>query len=157
MCRVCGKREPAAGITRCADCKAQLDAAMRRLAARREAAGLCGRCGDNVLEHGYKRCQACIDEGRERHAARKRKVMEAYGGPICVGCGEDEIRILQIDHVNNNGHQHALKIGNGDYARGRSKMYKWLEDNGFPQGFQVLCPNCNMRKARGIPLPNETN
>ena len=28
-------------------------------------------------------------------------------------------------------------------------MYRWLEKNGFPSGFQTLCHNCNWAKSRG--------
>jgi hypothetical protein len=153
MCRDCGKQPCAVGITRCAACNEKLAIAQQRLADKRKAEHRCTRCGANVLTSGRTHCNKCIDEARERHNARKRRVMETYGGPVCVGCGEDEIRILQLDHVNKIGHQHALEIGDGDAPRGRSKMYKWVEDNHFPPGFQVLCPNCNIKKARGIPLP----
>lgn len=28
-------------------------------------------------------------------------------------------------------------------------MHRWLEANGYPAGFQVLCANCNMAKQSG--------
>jgi len=153
LCGCCGK-QPLHTQTRCVTCTKKLNDNVARLTARRAAAGLCGRCGTKPKAEGYKRCQACIDEARERHNARKRRVMDAYGGPVCVGCGEDDIRILQLDHIHNNGHRHAVQIGDGTATRGRAKMYKWVEDNGYPLGFQVLCPNCNIKKARRIPFPN---
>ena len=28
-------------------------------------------------------------------------------------------------------------------------MYRWLRDNGFPEGFQILCLSCNDSKGTG--------
>jgi hypothetical protein len=114
------------------------------------AAGLCSTCGREPKKPGYKKCSECIARGCARHAALKVKVINAYGGPLCVGCGESDIRILQIDHINGGGHKHSKEIG------GRGKMYKWLKDNGYPEGFRVLCPSCNVRAYLKIPFPNQS-
>lgn len=148
---------PLPGLTRCDGCNKRLLQSNANLDAKRVAAGKCGRCGDHVLEPGYRRCRACIDEARNRHRQLKRTVLEAYGGPVCQGCGETEFWVLQIDHVGGGGHAHAKTIGSGDATRGRAKMYSWLRDNGFPSGFRVLCANCNIKAARQVPLPNETS
>jgi len=89
-----------------------------------------------------------MEKSKSYHYRLKDAVVAAYGGPICVGCGEDEIRILQIDHIAGGGNKHANEIG------GRSKIYKWLRGNNYPAGFRVLCPSCNVRAARGISFPN---
>jgi hypothetical protein len=78
------------------------------------------------------------------------EVMAAYGGPRCACCGESEEKFLSIDHVNNDGAEHRRNIGygegNGKGASGRTLV--WLKRNGFPEGFQVLCMNCNFGKQR---------
>ncbi len=75
----------------------------------------------------------------------------AYGGYRCVWCGIDEPLVLAIDHVNNDGKAHREKLG----SLGGHKFYKWLRDNGYPPGFQVLCMNCNHAKYRnGGVLPD---
>lgn len=80
----------------------------------------------------------------------RHEVVMAYGGYRCACCGETEPLFLTIDHVNNDGAEHRRSIGeyvgNGKGAGGRT--LKWLKDNGFPKGFQILCMNCNMGKAR---------
>jgi len=157
LCASCGKQPRYNGTTRCEECNQQLRDRVTALHNRRIASGRCGRCGDHVLVTGYRRCQTCIDEGRARHATLKLKVLSAYGGPVCNGCGETEVAVLQMDHTNGGGNKHAAEIANGDAVRGRSKMYKWLRDNNFPPGFRVLCSNCNIRAARGIPFPNESS
>lgn len=63
----------------------------------------------------------------------------AYGGYVCACCGETCACFLSLDHMNNDGaaHRRLVKgtVGNN--------IYKWLKDNGYPEGFQVLCMNCN--------------
>jgi len=66
----------------------------------------------------------------------------AYGGYKCVCCGEREPLFLTIDHVNNDGHKHRKEIQSGD------GLYKWLKQHNYPDGFQVLCMNCNHGKRR---------
>jgi len=69
-------------------------------------------------------------KGTERYRELRREALEVYGGR-CVNCGEDDARVLCIDYT-------------GDAAvptSGRAK-YRWLQDNGFPQEFRLLCRNC---------------
>jgi hypothetical protein len=42
-----------------------------------------------------------------------------------------------MDHINGGGSKHAQQIGRG-------KIYRWLILNDFPEGFRVLCHNCNL-------------
>lgn len=142
------------GITRCEDHNEQLKKSNDALAKHRVRRGICGRCGKRpVVGDGYRRCQVCIDEGVQRHAALKLRVMDAYGGARCVGCGDTEVALLNIDHINGGGYAHALKLGNGNHAKGRSMMYRHLRDEGFPPGFRVLCIKCNIRALRKIEFP----
>jgi ribosomal protein L37E len=142
------------GKARCQTHLDRVNASTTDLAKRRTAAGLCTRCGNVPFLEGQKQCDACSAEGRERHRQLKLKVLDAYGGPVCVGCGETEVAVLQIDHIAGGGHKHAKLIGAGNATVGRSKMYKWLKDNNYPPGFRVLCPNCNVRASRKLPFPN---
>lgn len=64
-----------------------------------------------------------------------------YGGnpPKCVCCGENHVEFLTIDHI----------AGNGTKERKQHKNFiHWLKKMGFPEGYQVLCSNCNMAKGR---------
>ncbi len=81
--------------------------------------------------------------GRAYWAKLKDDAIMAYGGYQCRCCGETEPKFLNLDHVFNDGSAHRKKIGN----RG-SGIFKWLRDHGYPAGFQILCFNCNMGKAR---------
>jgi hypothetical protein len=56
---------------------------------------------------------------------------------------------LTIDHVNNNGAQHRRTMGEGSIS-------SWLKTHGWPDGFQVLCFNCNCgRQYNGGICPHE--
>ena len=73
-----------------------------------------------------------------------------YGGYKCVWCGIDEPLALCLDHVENDGNKHRKELG----FLGGHRLYKWLRDQNYPPGFQVLCMNCNHAKHRnGGKLP----
>jgi len=67
------------------------------------------------------------------------EIIQHYGGK-CICCGEIEITFLTIDHINGSGRQHRKSLG------GANRFYLWLKRNNFPEGFQVLCMNCNWSK-----------
>lgn len=79
------------------------------------------------------------------------QAIEAYGGYRCFWCGITEPLVLCIDHIDNDGSEHRRKLG----TLGGAKFYKWLKDNNYPAGFQVLCMNCNHAKYRngGVLVP----
>lgn len=69
-------------------------------------------------------------------------VMNHYtqGKNCCQICGEKDIDVLTIDHINGGGTQHAKRVGghvNADIIK-----------NNFPEGFRILCMNCNFKEAR---------
>lgn len=74
---------------------------------------------------------------REVNAEKRRLVLEGYGNQ-CECCGETQYEFLCIDHIHGNGKEHRKEIGGG------SRIYHWLIINNFPEGFRVLCHNCNM-------------
>lgn len=63
----------------------------------------------------------------------------------CVCCGINEIECLTIDHINGGGCRHLREINTGG---GGYRFYKWLIENNYPEGYQILCYNCN--SAKGI-------
>jgi hypothetical protein len=69
------------------------------------------------------------------------------GKITCQHCNKvEDLRILSIDHINGNGNKHRKEIGIGN--KGGYNFYRWLKRNGYPEGFQVLCFNCQYRKRR---------
>lgn len=138
-CTKCGEfREfaPKRG-RRCRDCEAEVAAA--RYAANRERYR-------KVKDATRKADSERVRQRRREYYARLRvEVIQAYGGR-CTCCGETEIRFLCIDHVNDDGNVHRAELGT-------MNIYSWLRHNEWPEGFQVLCANCNMAKKTG-PCPH---
>ena len=75
--------------------------------------------------------------GRDR---LKLEVLNAYGGK-CTCCSENLVMLLTIDHINGEGTKHRNSI-----TRNSIGLYRWLRRNNYPEGFQVLCFNCNRGK-----------
>lgn len=83
----------------------------------------------------------------------KREVFEAYGGCFCACCGESEIMLLALDHINNDGFKHRKR---NRKLTGRETYY-WAINNGFPAVLQVLCASCNWGKhVNGGECPHVT-
>ena len=76
----------------------------------------------------------------------KRIVLERYG-ISCTFCGYEDIRALQIDHINNNGAEERKALGGQNVSGWR--FYQYLVAKGLPDGYQTLCANCNMIKQLG--------
>jgi len=83
------------------------------------------------------------------HFHKKLIALAHYGGepPKCVCCGETEPRFLTIDHINGDGDKHRRAISNNRSFSG-GPFYGWLIKNNFPEGYQVMCSNCNMAKGK---------
>ncbi|MFA5202795.1 MAG: hypothetical protein WC708_00065 [Lentisphaeria bacterium] len=78
---------------------------------------------------------------KEERIERRLVVLRYYSGsdiPACALCGEDNISLLVIDHIDGGGNKHRKEI-----KRKSDKFYQWLVVNKFPGGFRVLCHNCN--------------
>lgn len=85
----------------------------------------------------------------KRHRLRlKWEVLEYYskGDALCACCGEDCIAFLTLDHVNNNGAKHRRELGYDKSSPRKLDLIKWVKANNYPEGFQVLCFNCNAGK-----------
>jgi hypothetical protein len=64
---------------------------------------------------------------------------------MCSGCNETLIEFLTIDHVNGDGASQRKALG----WRGKADaLQAWLREQDYPDGFQVLCFNCNCGKGK---------
>ena len=75
------------------------------------------------------------------------------GQPKCACCGESQIEFLTIDHINGhteNDVRTKFISKSQPYYRfiAGYKLYRWLRQNNYPKGYQVLCYNCNCGKNR---------
>ena len=73
---------------------------------------------------------------------KKLNILSHYSNGIikCAHCGFDDIRALSIDHIDGGGAPHRRMTGND--------IYGWLKRNGYPDGYQVLCMNCQLIKRQ---------
>jgi hypothetical protein len=60
------------------------------------------------------------------------------GQPACACCGDTHIEFLAVDHINGG----ARTQGNSG-----TRLHRWLKTHGYPDGFRVLCHNCNQALA----------
>lgn len=85
--------------------------------------------------------------GKEYQRHERLQVLTYYSiadYPVCACCGITDIDVLCIDHINNNGAEQRKAMG---WGRGAGTVLcHWLNRNGFPEGYQVLCWNCNHKK-----------
>ena len=89
-----------------------------------------------------------LNENQKKHRReivakyRNKTRNEVFGhyGRVC-SCGFHDMRALTIDHINGGGNKHRKEI-----KRGGCHFYVWLKQQGFPQGFQVMCMNCQFIK-----------
>jgi hypothetical protein len=65
----------------------------------------------------------------------------------CAICGITDMDVLVIDHIDGGGTRHAKE--RGTYT---SHLYAYLIENNFPEGYRVLCHNCNWKEARRLKL-----
>jgi len=92
------------------------------------------------------------ESSRLRKSYQRLMVLEYYsGGKLeCNCCGESEYDFLTIDHINGGGYKHKKEV--------KGHIEIWLIMNGFPDGFQVLCWNCNCgRHKNGGVCPHKNS
>lgn len=68
----------------------------------------------------------------------------------CLDCGKNDIRVLQIHHMNNDGAKHRKEMNSGNASL-------WLKKYNFPEGYQILCANCHLLKHREIEEGGDKN
>ena len=119
-----------------------------------------------ILPSGHIACRKCLAENhakcravpenwekekaRIRQYNRKNKVetLTHYGprGQLrCCWkrCLVTDVDMLSLDHVNNNGAEHRKELGINNSG---VQIYGVVKRAGFPEGFQTLCCNHQMKK-----------
>ena len=97
-------------------------------------------------------------KGKERRDEIRLKILQYYSKqlsksniPCCRCCGENShIEFLAIDHIAGkkemDSEPELVKLGYSSLKRGQV-LHKWVIENNFPKGFQILCHNCNYAKG----------
>jgi 5-methylcytosine-specific restriction endonuclease McrA len=106
---------------------------------------------DKQKEYRLKNRDAIRARQKTRRIENRKSVLEHYGGvpPKCTCCGETTYEFLTIDHINGGGKKHRAEIG------GHSYLIHWLQKNNYPEGFQILCYNCNSAKGHYGKCPHQ--
>lgn len=93
-----------------------------------------------------------IASRRENYQRIREALLVHYGGspPRCACCHESEKLFLTLDHINGGGNKQVRELG------GPITFYRWLIAQGFPEGYQILCFNCNNgRRFNGGICPHQ--
>lgn len=126
---------------------------------RRRFDGLCPYCSecsrelDHAQYHKNKQDNAWVEKsygfGKKRRDNLRAQIISYYsnGANECACCGDRHVEFLAIDHINGGGRKHRDEVKN---------IYSWLRRTGFPDGFRVLCHNCNMALGLYGYCPHET-
>lgn len=111
--------------------------------------GLCVECGKKESARWSSNDKGVICHNCEMVLYRRKiklEVLTHYSKrkPVCneKDCDIDDIDMLALDHINNDGASHRKEVGvkNGVF------MYEWAKKNNYPKMFQVLCWNHNIKK-----------
>lgn len=95
---------------------------------------LCFNCNCSKGFYGICSHKKQYEYPNDYTGRNKKQVFEYYskGKPKCDCCNESNIGLLSVDHIKNIGRK-----------RKGQKIYSWLINNNFPNGFRILCFNCN--------------
>lgn len=103
----------------------------------------------------YSKARYHRENKRERanRQALRREVLSHYSGgqPRCTCCGEATLVFLTIDHIV------PVKRNSKNNASGTAgeALCRRLKRDGYPDGFQVLCYNCNCAKKVNSVCPHQ--
>ena len=119
---------------------------------RHKGLGLCVQCWEKLIRNKTPKRKQWQKEYRGKNMERIRKnndrynhnvrhkVVDSLGGK-CKRCGFEDIRALQIDHINGGGYQEIKK----NSAKVRYRLV--LESVQRKENkYQLLCANCNWIK-----------
>jgi len=92
------------------------------------------------LESHPEKAEQFRESRKRRREVIKTAVFQYYGGdpPKCACCGESHLGFLCIDHIDGGGNKHRRKLGKKTHS-----FWLWLMEQNFPDGYRVLCHNCN--------------
>lgn len=98
-------------------------------------------------------CRDCVNaRKRERIAAVRKDILAHYSGGTlqCACCGEGTYEFLALDHIGGWGAKQRREVGRSH------QIYSWIKRNDFPDGYRVLCHNCNSAIGYYGECPHET-
>lgn len=124
---------------------------------KRHSTGLsswCKMCHSVYCKAYYtKHKKYMLDRAKQYTAELRLTVLSYYsdGTLACLCCKESTYEFLSLDHIYGGGTEHRKETGAG------SLFYGWLIKNNLPDGYRVLCHNCNMSRGQYGYCPHEKN
>lgn len=114
----------------------------------------CQPCRDGQARRGArwyaKNAEYLRAQRRDLRRGQRLDALHHYGG-VCKCCGEPRSIFLTIDHVDGNGAEHRRELA----SKGGPRFVDWLRRSGWPEGYQVLCWNCNLARAIAGSCPHQ--
>lgn len=140
----------------CRKCKVKLDIENWAKSLRKKNSKICKSCHNEANKDWRKSNREKVNQyaldayyrnPKKHHKAvnkarvRLRHEMIQRYGKCCSNCGINDVDVLDIDHIENNG---AEDRKNNLYGY---NLYRKLKKQGWPKdNFQLLCKNCNWKK-----------
>lgn len=128
--------KPPSGHLRCSLCK-EMKLLKEMTKNKNSSSGYTNKC---------RKCDILRDHLRRKKV--REKVLNFYGNK-CACCNESISQFLTIDHINGNGNKHLKEVK-------KRTLYSWLLKNNFPDGYQILCYNCNCAKGHYGVCPHQS-
>lgn len=93
---------------------------------------------DKVAEYKRNWKEKNRERIREQYRQQRIDVLSHYsdGEMLCDCCGIKHVEFLCIDHIDGGGTAHRKSLTHHDF-------YRHLIKEGYPEGYRVLCHNCN--------------
>lgn len=88
------------------------------------------------------------NERTTKNYYKNKKICFNHYGHKCRCCGESIFEFLTVEHINGNGRKHRNE-------NNINNIYLWLIKNNFPEGFEILCYNCNCGKRLNKVCPHD--
>jgi hypothetical protein len=121
---------------------------------------ICSKCTiEQSIDNFYKSksystgyfsyCKSCVSiynkndgkiKSKEYKTRLRKEIIDKYGGK-CNICNENRIEFLCIDHIDGNGNKQRKELG------GTQKVWNWIKKNNYPNGYRILCHNCNQSES----------
>ena len=139
-------------VKRCTKCGEEkpLEAFNRNKTTKDGRAYHCKKCQSAYMKTYYPKNRERMNENAKRAMRKKREKVVKYVSdyvsgkkPMCLKCGMDDIRTLQIDHINAGGNSDVRSFAS------RATYYSHilsLSPIEVKEKYQILCANCNWIK-----------
>ena len=166
VCRVCREEKFLKSFPRISNGKYRERQCYSCRNKKKKEAGKCSVCY-NKIASGKTYCEVHLEaqraSARSRNLRYRLQALNYYCNNLpkcqCSGCDETQIEFLTIDHIGGGGNKHRREIKRNQSSKRinpSGSIYRWLKKHNYPDGFRVLCYNCNCVRGVYGYCPHET-